>query len=169
MVSGNLTDQKRSDDIHEDEATWLDLREWPLRLIQLLSVPGIVLAYYLWLYHESKVFPACAVGGLWDCGQVSGPSAQYSSIAGVPVALIGLLGYVAIFLLIWLRDWLPLLDQYMPELMVGVVGLGFAFTIFLTAVEAFVLGAFCQYCLVSAVIITVMFVLSLLFLRSSRA
>ena len=151
----------------EGKDSWLDVADWQVRIIQLLSLPGIVLAYYLWLFHESKVFPSCTVGEIFDCGQVSGPSGQFSSIGGVSVALIGLLGYLAIFLLVWLKDWLPLLDENLPELMMGVTGLAMAFTILLTVLEAVVIKAFCQYCLVSAGIIVVMFVLSLLYLRSN--
>jgi len=154
--------------LEDSEQGWLIIAGWQVRLIQLLSVPGILMAYYLWLFHDGKVFPTCAAGGLFDCGQVSGPGAQFSSIGGVPVAFIGLLGNIAIFLLIWLKDWLPALDDAMPELLFGVTVLGFAFTVFLTALEAIVLGAFCQFCLVSAAIMTIMFVLSLLYLRSSR-
>ena len=154
--------------LEEAEEGWLVTAGWQVRLVQLLSVPGILLAYYLWLFHEGKVFPPCAAGGIFDCGQVSGPGAQFSSLGGAPVALIGLVGYMAIFLLVWLKDWLPALDENMPELMLGVTSLGFAFTIFLTAIEAVVIGAFCQSCLVSAAIMTIMFILSLLYLWSSR-
>ena len=154
--------------LEEAEEGWLVTAGWQVRLVQLLSVPGILLAYYLWLFHEGKVFPTCAAGGIFDCGQVSGPGAQFSSLGGAPVALIGLVGYMAIFLLVWLKEWLPALDENMPELMLGVTSLGFAFTIFLTAIEAVVIGAFCQYCLVSAAIMTIMFILSLLYLWSSR-
>lgn len=141
---------------------------WQIRIIQLLTVPGLVLAYYLYLFHEGAVFPSCEVGAIFDCGQVSGPTAQFSAFGGVPVALIGLLGYVTIFLVVWLKDWLPVIEENMPEIIVGVTGLGFLFTLFLTALEAFVIGAFCQYCLYSAVIVTVMFGLAISYMVSYR-
>ncbi len=166
MAMNNLAEEPV--ELESSGVGWIDVSEWQLRIVQLLSVPGMILAYYLWLFHDSKVFPSCTVSEFWDCGQVSGPSGEFSSIGGVPVALIGLLGYATIFLLIWLRDWLPVLDDNMPELMTIVTGLAFGFTLFLTGLEAFVIGAFCQYCLVSAAIVAAMFALSLLFLRSSR-
>jgi uncharacterized membrane protein len=138
---------------------------WQLRLIQLLAVPGAILAHYLLLFHEGKLFLTCEPG-IWDCSLVSGPGAPYSSVGPVPVALIGLAGYVAIFMVVWLRAWLPKLDEYMPELMVGLTGLAFLFSLGLTALEAFVIYAFCLYCVVSAVIVTIMFGLAISYLRA---
>jgi uncharacterized membrane protein len=84
------------------------------------------------------------------------------------VALIGLVGYAVIFLLTWLPDWLPALRRYLPELLVGTIGLALLFTAGLTALEIFVIHAVCRYCLVSAAIIIVMFVLALSYLRSEN-
>lgn len=139
--------------------------DWQIRLIQLISVAGILVAYFLYLFHEGSLIGVCTPSGWDDCGQVSGPDAPYASIGPVPVALIGLIGYVGIFLLTWLRDWWPALDEYLPELLVGVTGLGLLFTGWLTALELFVIHAFCRYCLVSAAFILVMFGLSVSYLR----
>jgi uncharacterized membrane protein len=146
----------------------IDTAEWQIRITQLLTLPGILLAYYLYLFHEGEVFPSCKVGAFFDCAQVSGPTAQFAEFGGVPVALIGMVGYVAIFLVVWLKDWLPIVAENLPEILVGVTGLGFLFTLFLTALEAFVIGAFCQYCLYSAAIITVMFGLSISYMLRNR-
>ncbi len=140
--------------------------DWQLKIIQLLAVPGILLSYYLLLFHNGVLVAACSGGGWDDCGLVSGPDAQYSAIGPVPVALMGLLGYVLIFLLIWLQEWVPLIDDNLPELMMGVTGLAFLFTVVLTALELFVIHSFCRYCVVSAVIVVVMFGLSISYLRS---
>jgi uncharacterized membrane protein len=144
------------------------IRDWQARLIQLLAVPGIVIAYYLLLYHNSQVVLLCGEGGWDDCGRVSGPGATYASIGPVPVALIGLAGYALIFLIIWLQDWIPFIDDNLPELMAGFTGLAFLFTLFLTGLELFVIHALCRYCLVSAAIITIMFGLAVSYLVSSR-
>jgi uncharacterized membrane protein len=139
---------------------------WQLRLIQLLAVPGMLISYYLLLFHNGDLIAACSASGWDDCGRVSGPGATYSSIGPIPVALIGLLGYAVIFLAVWLRDWLPAAREYLPEVMAGVTGLAFLFTLFLTGLELFVIHAFCRYCLVSAVIIAVMFGLAISYLRT---
>ena len=141
---------------------------WQIRLIQLLAIPGILTAYYLYLYHEGTLFSACSVNSLFDCGQVSGPGAPYASIGPVPVALIGLIGYIFIFLLVWLKDWFPIVEDNLAELMLGTTGAAFLFTLWLTLLEFVKIHAFCQYCLVSAVIVTMMFGLAIGFLRSTR-
>jgi len=139
---------------------------WQLRLVQLLAVPGLILSFYLWLYHSGNLINVCTDSGWDDCGAVSGPDAAYSSIGPIPVAFIGMLGYAVIFLLVWLSDWLPRLDAYLPEVMVGLTGAAFLFSLALTALEIFVIYAICRYCVVSAAITTVMLILSISYLRS---
>lgn len=141
-------------------------RDWSIRLIQLLAVPGMFLAYYLLLYHNGQLFSVCEPNGLEDCGLVSGPGAPYSSIGPIPVALIGLIGYITIFLTIWLKDWVQLIDDYLPEILLGLTGIAFLFTAFLTSLEAFVIHAYCRYCLMSAGVIVIMLILSIIYLRS---
>lgn len=142
--------------------------KWQALVIQLLAVPGMLLAYYLLLYHNGVLFTSCTVNDFFDCGQVSGPGSPYSSIGPIPVALIGLIGYMTIFLVVWLGNWSELIDDYIPELLVGLTGLALLFTLGLTALEAFVIHAFCQFCLYSAAIILVMFALALSLLISQR-
>jgi uncharacterized membrane protein len=141
---------------------------WQVRLIQLLAVPGMMVAYYLYLFHSGSLFTTCTVNDLFDCGQVSGPGAPYSSIGPIPVALIGLFGFAVIFLVVWLQDWIELVEDYLPELVIGIVGLAFLFTLGLTALEFFVIHAFCQYCLYSAAIVIVMLILAISYLLSGR-
>jgi uncharacterized membrane protein len=141
-------------------------KDWQARIIQALAVPGLMVAYYLYLYHSGSLFTTCTVNEWFDCGQVSGPASPYSSIGPIPVALIGLLGYAVIFLLVWFQDWIPIVKNYLPELLAGIVGLAFLFTLGLTALELLVIHAFCQYCLYSAAIILVMFGLAISFLFS---
>ncbi|MCA9975136.1 MAG: hypothetical protein KC413_05275, partial [Anaerolineales bacterium] len=86
------------------------IEDWQIKVIQLLSVAGIVVAFFLYLYHDGSLIGVCTASGWDDCGQVSGPDAPYSTVGPIPVALIGLVGYIFIFGLTWLRDWLPILD-----------------------------------------------------------
>jgi len=138
---------------------------WPLRLIQFLAVPGILIAFYLLLYHDGTLVGVCSASGWDDCGKVSGPDAPYSAIGPVPVALIGLVGYIIIFILVWLKDWLVVVEDYIPELMVGLTGVAFLFSLGLTGLEILVIKAICRYCVVSAVIATLMFILAVVYLR----
>jgi uncharacterized membrane protein len=143
--------------------------DWRIKLIQLLSVGGILVAYYLLLFHNGVLVASCGSGGWDDCGIVSGPDAPYSSIGPIPVALIGLLGYAIMFLMVWLKDWWPLLDDYLPELMLGITSTALLFTLGLTALELFVIHAVCSYCLVSAIIVLITFLLSVSYVRNLAA
>ncbi len=142
------------------------IQEWQVRLIQLLTLPGLLIAFYLWLFHNGQLLAICPPGGWEDCGAVSGPDAPFSSVGPIPVAAIGFAGYAAIFAVIWLRAWLPIVDDYLPELLVGLTGIAFLFSAYLTLLEVFVIHAICRYCVVSAVIVTVMLILSIGYLRS---
>lgn len=144
---------------------------WQPRLIQLLTIPGVMVAFYLHLYHEGIVTSACKVGGWSNCDAVSGPHAVYSTlpVVGISVAIMGLAGYIAIFLVVWASDFVPLVQRYLRELLVGMIGFGFLFTAYLTALEAFVLNAWCQYCLISAGIITVMLLIAISYLFAPRS
>lgn len=143
------------------------VNSWQPRLIQLLTVPGLLIAFYLLLYHNGTIISICTPSGWEDCGQVSGPGAPYASVGPIPVAMIGLIGYALIFLLVWLKDWLEIIDDYLPELLLATTGLAFLFSMVLTGLELFVIHAFCRYCVVSAVLITIMFMLSISYLRET--
>jgi uncharacterized membrane protein len=138
---------------------------WQVRIIQLLAIPGLIVAYFLLLYHNGNLVAVCSPSGWDDCGVVSGPNAPYSKIGPVPVALIGFVGYAIIFMLTWLPAWIARLEDYLPELLLGTTGIALIFTAGLTALEIFVIHAVCRYCLISAGIILVMFILAISYLR----
>ena len=139
--------------------------DWQVRLIQLIAVPGLLLSYYMLLFHNGDLIASCGVSSWEDCGLVSGPDAPYSAVGPIPVALIGLLGYLFIFGIIWLRDWLPAVDDNLPEILVATTGLAFLFSLYLTGLEAFVIDAFCRFCLISAAMATLLFGLAIGYLR----
>jgi len=139
----------------------IDTENWQTRLIQLLTIPGMLTAYYLWLYHNGTLFSTCTTNAIFDCGQVSGPGAPYAAIGPIPVALIGLAGYIFIFLLAWTQEWVTAVKDNMPELMLATTGLAFIFTLWLTLLEVVKIHAFCQYCLYSATVVTTMFILAI--------
>ena len=161
--------------------------KWQLRIIQALSVAGIVVAFYLHLFHEGLVFPTCSSTQNWmqtigielDCYNVSGGNAPYSSLSAfavlrdipfvnqLSVAQAGLIGYVTIFSTIWLGDlWKRWAKFGQASTILIVIG-AFLFTAWLTWIEATELGAFCTYCLYSAGIITLMFLLAVHLLYDS--
>lgn len=143
-------------------------KHWQLSLIQLLTLPGLLIAFYLWLFHEGTLIAACSGVGWDDCGQVSGPNAPYSAIGNVSIAFIGLVGYAVIFLLTWLRNWLPPLAEQLPEILAGVTGVAFLFSLNLTGLELLVIHAFCRYCLMLAFLTVILFILSINYLLEAN-
>lgn len=145
-------------------------RAWQPRLIQLLAVPGLIVVFYLWLFHAGELkAAACGASGWDDCGAVSGPGAHYAAIGPIPVAAIGFAGFALIFLLVWLADFVIVLEENLPELLAGVTTLAFLFTLYLTGIELFVLHAVCRYCVASASIVAAMFVLAASYLRAATS
>ena len=109
------------------------------RALGVLALLGLAVSAYLTWVHYAGVEPVCT--GISDCERVQ--SSEYSELAGVPVALIGMLGYAAI--LASLRG--PL------ELTALLAYLGLAFSAYLTWAELFRIEAICQWCVVSALLI----------------
>jgi uncharacterized membrane protein len=125
----------------------------------LLSLVGLFVSAYLYLYKIGRIGSlACGTG---ECETVQ--ASTWSRFAGVEVALIGVVGYVGLVLL-GLASLQPVLARrrWPANLMVWLSGLGVLFSLYLTYLELFVIHAICRWCVGSAVIITAVFVLSLL-------
>lgn len=130
-----------------------------------LSLVGLFVAAYLWLYKLGRIGSLmCGTGG---CETVQ--FSPWSSFAGVDVALIGLIGYAGLLLLA-LASLQPRFahDRRPARLLALLSGIGVAFAVYLTWLEVFVIHAICRWCVGSAVIISGIFICSLLDLRQSR-
>ena len=131
--------------------------------IALLALVGFFIALYLWLH-------ALGYGGPLKCGTGACETVQTSPQAvqfGIPVALYGVIGYLALFIvaIIGLRP-AALADRRWSLLLVGLSTVGFLFTAYLTYLELFVIHAICRWCVGSAVVIAAIWIVSLLSLRS---
>lgn len=142
-------------------------------VLVVLALVGVFVAGYLTLHRFGFV-------GALQCGVVGGcESVQASAYAffpprtvteyGISVALIGLLGYLTIFV-VGLLGLQPRLvaSRGLAITLVVLSGVATAFSLWLTWVEAAILNAWCQWCVVSAVLITLIFLLSLAGMRSAR-
>lgn len=132
-----------------------------LPLAAVLAVVGLGVATYLTITHYGDQPIAC--NGIGDCEYVN--SSEYAKLAGFPVAILGAGAYAAMFLLIglaWLRGNATALA------LAWAIGLAsFAFSVYLTYIELYVIDAICVYCVVSATIMTALFaVLSACVLRA---
>lgn len=127
-------------------------------LIPILSLVGIVIAGYLTYVEASGDLAVC--GPVGDCNTVQ--QSQYATLFGfLPVGVLGLLGYLAI-ITAWLSARLssPPISDWSSILLFFMTTVGVLFSIYLTFLEPFVIGASCVWCLSSAVIITILFWLS---------
>jgi uncharacterized membrane protein len=128
----------------------------------VLSVIGVGLAGYLTYVHYSGAAPICSSSGN-PCSQVQ--KSEYSKLAGVPVALIGLIGYIVILGSLLIRE-----DERTRFATAALTLGGFGFSAYLTSREAFSLHKYCEWCLGSAGLMTVMMLLALWrFLRGGPA
>ena len=131
-----------------------------------LALAGFFVSLYLWLWKLGVVGSlACGPGG--GCEYVQ--SSPWAMVFGIPVAVVGVVGYLAL-LVVSLGGLQPRwAERREPTLALVVLsGLGVAFTGYLTYLEAAVIHAWCRWCLVSAGIISAIFVASLIGLRAAR-
>lgn len=127
---------------------------WPSWLIPVLLVIGLVAAAYLSYVELTSSNAVC--GPVGDCNTVQ--QSRYSVIFGIPVGVIGVLGYLTIALA-WIGFLKGNIDQkkFTSKAMWWMAGGGVLFSIYLTFLEPFVIGATCIWCLTSAVVMTMLF------------
>lgn len=119
--------------------------------IALLALVGFCIALYLWLYKIGII-------GRLQCGSGSCEYVQtsrYGALLGVPVAFYGVVGYALIFVVALIGLQPAQLGKRWPTLLAAALSAGgFLFSVYLTAIELFVLHAICRWCVGSAVVIT---------------
>lgn len=119
-----------------------------LRAVMLvLGIVGLGVAAYLTYVHYAGINPACTAGQ--SCVKVQ--TSQWSKLDGVPVALIGLIGYVAIVASLLMPD-----REETRLTTLGLALVGFGFSAYLTYRELFSIHAICEWCVSSAVIMTLL-------------
>jgi uncharacterized membrane protein len=119
-------------------------------LITIFALAGVVVSLLALQVHNSTGSEPCSINEHWDCGVVN--HSPFAEIDHVPVAVLGILGYLALAALALVR-------QRFPLFLVAIVGLGFALR--LTFIEEYVLEVWCLYCVISQAIIALLTLLSL--------
>ena len=131
-------------------------------VLLVLAVLGMVVSALALREHYREYGDSpCSINEHWDCGVVN--HSKYALVGGavpalkavpglgaLPVATAGILGYVVMAVLAWVR-------AYRVLLVFTVVGL--AFSLYLATIEKNILGVWCIYCVISLGIICVMFVI----------
>lgn len=119
-------------------------------LIALLALAGVVVSAMALHVHYSTGTEPCSINERWDCGIVN--HSPFAEVDHVPVAVIGIAGYLALGVLAFARlRFIVLLCAF--------VGLDFA--LYLTFIEKYVLQVWCLYCVTSQGIIALISLLSL--------
>lgn len=127
---------------------------WTQLALPLVAVLGIGVAAYLAYVETQAVTAVC--GPIGDCNAVQ--TSPYASFLGIPVGVLGVAGY-ALILLAW--GWSRKRADGRPALvLVGLTGAGVLFSIYLTYLEIFVIGAVCAWCLASAVLMALLLISS---------
>jgi uncharacterized membrane protein len=118
--------------------------------LTLLALAGIVVSTLSLRVHYSTGTEPCDINEKWDCGVVNHSS--YAEIEHIPVAAIGIAGYLALALLALARRRGLLL-------VASLIGMGFALS--LSHIEKDILQVWCLYCVISQGIIALLVLLSL--------
>jgi vitamin-K-epoxide reductase (warfarin-sensitive) len=123
-------------------------------VIVVFAVLGIVVSSLaLKVHYDDPGKEPCSINDKWDCGVVN--HSPYAMIHGVPVAAMGIAGYLLIAIAAFMRR---------RALTFILILVGLAFALHLTSIEAHVLEVWCLYCVISQGIIAVLTVLSLIWL-----
>lgn len=131
-------------------------------LLLAASLIGFVDAAYLTAKHYLGAPPPC--GAFGGCETVT--TSEYATIAGAPVALLGALYYLAVFLAV-----IAYLDTRRPGILrmtAGFTAVGFIASVWFVYLQLFVIRAICPYCMLSALASTVLFSAGIAALRDRR-
>jgi len=119
-------------------------------LILCLALAGVVVSALSLQVHYSTATQPCSINAHWDCGVVNHSS--YAMIMHMPVAVVGIAGYLALAALAFMGWRFPLF-------LAALAGLGFALR--LSFIEEYVLQVWCLYCVISQCLIALIALLCL--------
>jgi uncharacterized membrane protein len=121
------------------------------RLIAFVAALGVGVATYITIADSGGGAPACLAGGS-GCQTIADSS--YSHLAGINVAVFGIAGYLLLLASAFFASDTARFGGFLTAL--G----GFGFSVYLTYIELFRIEAVCQWCVASAVLMTVLFLLN---------
>ena len=131
------------------------------RLSQLaivLTVIGLLVSVYMTIYKITSNDSMCI--GSQDCSVVN--ASRYSEINGIPVAVLGVVGYAAILAVLLFEQKFGFLQQNGTLVFFGLSLTGFLFTLYLIYVEVALIRAYCPFCIASQSAMTLIFILSVI-------
>jgi vitamin-K-epoxide reductase (warfarin-sensitive) len=113
---------------------------WVLVLLAILGITASSLA--LREHYRTDASP-CSINERWDCGIVN--HSPYAMVAGIPVAVIGIVGYLVLGLLSMRKAY---------TWMMPLVAIALGFSLYLAHIESAILGVWCIYCVISLGVIS---------------
>ena len=145
-----------------EDTTESSSRPWAAILAAIVSLAGVADAAYLTIHHYTAEPVPCSI--IEGCEQVL--TSPYATIGDVPLAILGLLAYFTAFSLALLTIFG---NRMMWRLFGAQVIIMAGFSAWLVYVQAALIGAFCQFCLLSALITTILLIIFVvsLFKRST--
>jgi len=130
------------------------------KIIIIIAFLGLSDAIYLLIIKLSSNKALC-VPGLGDCWSVN--NSIYSEWNGIPISVFGMLAYISIILLLTLLNRVSFLKNFSHIFVLGISLIGFIFSIYLTYLQIAVIKAICPFCIISAITMTTVFVLSIFY------
>jgi len=121
------------------------------RAIAFAAALGIGVATYIAIAESGGGSPVCLAGG-HGCATVA--KSSYSHVGGVNIAIFGIVGYCLLLASAFFANDLARFGGFLVSL--G----GFGYSVFLTYIELFKIEAVCQWCVASAILMTILFLLS---------
>lgn len=128
------------------------------KTVSVLSSTGIILAIYLLFnFISTSPFDVCSINATINCDAVT--KGSLATIFGIPVSLIGLIGYILIL-------YSSIKKHH--RLMLFMTAFGMVFCLRLTILEIFVEKVFCPVCALCQIIMAIVFILSLVLFRKKN-
>ena len=127
---------------------------WVQAALPVLALVGLAVAAYLAYVETQAVTAFC--GPVGDCNAVQ--TSEYAYNFGIPIGVLGVMGYLAILATWGWNRWRA--DGRAAFALLGLTSFGVLFSIYLTYLEPFVIGAVCAWCLTSAVVMTLLLLVS---------
>jgi len=128
------------------------------QLAILLTIIGLLVSIYMTIYKITSNDSMCIGSG--DCKTVN--ASRYAEVYGIPVAVLGVVGYSAILAVLLLERKPGFFQQNGSLLFFGLSLTGFLFSLYLIFVEVALIKAYCPFCITSQTVMTIIFIISVI-------
>ena len=132
------------------------MEKWLYRISIGLAILGMLVSIYMTIYKLTDNQKMCLGNG--GCSIVN--SSRYAEFHGIPVAVIGVAGYLAIAIALLLERRSAFFETNGVMLVFGLTLGGFLFTIYLIYVELALIHALCPFCITSQITMTLLFIIA---------